>query len=391
LPSPDEDNLPRPTSIAAKEFTLKSEYELPRMIPQLDRLRGLAILMVLLIHAEAAAPSALIGMVNQGWAGVDLFFVLSGFLITGILWDTRDHAGYFKRFYGRRILRIWPPYTIVLVAAFCLLPLLKHSFGGWFREIPQEPLGVWAYLLMIQNFFGSALRKSPILVVTWSLAIEEQFYLIWPIVIRQGLRRMLLPCVSAGLVLAPLLRTWAMQRGISQIAIYTSPLTHGDGLLCGAAIALWLRSAKPKRGTVLALGVFLLVVGLALFFPLRPFRVTSQYCSPLVFTAVAMASSGLLLVALVSENTGRLLHRFFFMNQWLAFLGFISYGLYLYHILIFRLGVSERLMTKLDAWHHPRLTYAIMVSCAFGLSMTIAWISRVTMERAALSKAVLFA
>jgi peptidoglycan/LPS O-acetylase OafA/YrhL len=165
--------LRSPSPLPVTTQKVNPEYNLPRNIPQLDRLRGVAILMVLMIHAEAVAPSALLGIINQGWIGVDLFFVLSGFLITGILWDTRDCKGYFKRFYGRRILRIWPAYTLILTFAFCIVPILKLTIGGLFLEISKEPLGIWAYLLMIQNLFAGSLRTSAFLAVTWSLAIEE--------------------------------------------------------------------------------------------------------------------------------------------------------------------------------------------------------------------------
>jgi peptidoglycan/LPS O-acetylase OafA/YrhL len=133
-----------------------------------------------------------------------------------------------------------------------------------------------------------------------------------------------------------------------------------------------------------------MLVGLGLLLPLRPNNVTGQYCSPLVFTAVALLSTGLVLIALVSEKTGRLLHRFFFMNRTLAFFGFVSFGLYLYHFFIIRLGVSEKLLTRLDGWHRPYMTHVLMSFCALGLSVTIAWISRVTVERAALSRKGVF-
>jgi peptidoglycan/LPS O-acetylase OafA/YrhL len=243
---------------------------------------------------------------------------------------------------------------------------------------------------MIQNLFAIPLKASVILGMTWSLAIEEQFYLVWPFVIRHASRRIALPSLLAGFLLAPLVRIWAMRSGVSQAAIYMAPLTHGDGLFCGAAVAIWLRSSRPKRRTLLLAGGVLLLVGLGLFLPIRPLTVSGEYCSPLVFTSVAMASTGLLLIALVSENTGRYLHRYFFMNRTLAFLGFISYSLYFYHFIIFRLGASVKLLTKLDQWHHPDLTHALMAFCTLGLSILLAWISRVTIERAALARKGLF-
>ena len=369
---------------------LKSEYQLPASIPQLDCLRGLAILLVLICHVAPALPVPLSSLALQGWIGVDLFFVLSGFLITGILWDTRDKKSYFRRFYGRRILRIWPAYAVVLACAFCIVPLLKGILGGLVLQVRTEPLGLWAYLLMIQNLFAESLSVSVILHATWSLAIEEQFYLVWPAVIRYASRRVLFPCLIAGFVLAPFLRMLAMDLDIPQITIYMNPLVHGDGLLCGAMTAIWLRSTRPRRRTLLLIGVALLLTGLGLFVPFHPNHVTSQYCSPVVFTAVALFSSGLLLVALVSENIGWFLHRILFMSRTLSFLGFISYSLYLYHPFLVLLGINEKLLSMLDLWHHPRLTEGLTVALGLGLGILLAWVSRVTLERAALSKKSIF-
>jgi peptidoglycan/LPS O-acetylase OafA/YrhL len=369
---------------------LNTEYELPRFVPQLDGLRGLAILMVLIYHAEGVVPSFLVGVAHQLWVGVDLFFVLSGFLITGILWETRDSQNYYGRFYSRRILRIWPAYVIVLFFAFVFMPLLKRMAGGLALEIPKERLGLWAYLLMIQNLFPKLLSYSSILSTTWSLAVEEQFYLFWPTVIRYVSQSVLIPCLFVGFLFAPVIRIFAMRHAFSQVTIYYNPLTHGDGLLCGTMIALWLRKSHPKRRTLILIGAALLMVGLTLFLVVHPKNVVGQYCSPLVFTSVAVLSSGLLLVALVSENTGRILHRFFFMNHMLAFFGFISYSLYIYHFLFVRFAVSEKLLARLDRWHHPLVARSFMVMCAFGLCILLAWISRVTIERAALSRKTIF-
>lgn len=382
--------MPSSSALRMTNLDLRADYQLPRTIPQLDRLRGLAILLVLICHLWRVLPPALVEIGQLLWIGVDLFFVLSGFLITGILWDARESKGYFGRFYGRRILRIWPAYTLVLLFAFGLVPLLKRFASGMVLGIPTESLGLWAYLLMIQNFFGKALRGSLILAVTWSLAIEEQFYFVWPAVIRFASRRLILPCLLGAILLEPLLRMGAMHWGISEITIYDNPLTHGDGLLCGAAIAAWLRLAKPKRGLLMAMGTVLLVAGLGAFVLFDPYDVTYHYCSPFVFTAVAALSSGLLLIALVSENTGRILHRSFFMNKQLAFLGFISYSLYLYHFFIFQVIENLKLVAKIDQHNPLHFTQPLMVICGVGFSILIAWISRVTVERAALSKKGIF-
>jgi peptidoglycan/LPS O-acetylase OafA/YrhL len=369
---------------------LESEYQLLQTIPQLDRLRGLAILMVVLSHTVHVVPAIVARVFYQGWIGVDLFFVLSGFLITGILWDTRGSNGYFRRFYGRRILRIWPAYLLFLFVVFCIFPLLKWSAGGPALSIPSDPLGAWVYLLMIQNLFGVQLFSSALLVATWSLAVEEQFYLVWPAVIRLASQRVVLPCLMVGLLVLPLIRLWARNHGFSPASIYVNPLTHGDGLLCGAIVALWLRSAKPKRKTLLLAGSILLITGLAAFVPIHPSHVVREYCSPLVFTSVALASTGLLLVALVSENLGSILHRAFFMNGTLSFFGYISYSLYLYHDPILRIVISNKVAARLDWPHTAHFTQFLLAICGIGFSILLAWISRKTLEQWALSKKGLF-
>jgi peptidoglycan/LPS O-acetylase OafA/YrhL len=375
---------------SAIALKLRSEYQLPKVIPQLDRLRGLAILMVLICHVRGVIPHAVNEIAEQGWVGVDLFFVLSGFLITGILWEARESKVYFLRFYERRVLRIWPAYLLLLLFAFCILPVLRRFLGGLILSVPSESLGLWAYLLMIQNLFASQFILSHILPATWSLAIEEQFYLVWPAVIRRASLRVVLPCLFAGFLVAPFLRLWAAYQGFSRISVYYNTLTHYDGLLCGAIVAIWLRSARPKRSTLLIAGVVLFFAGFALFLPIHPSAAAGQDWSPLVVTSVALLSTGLLLAALVSENLGSFLHRFFFMNRTLSFLGFISYSLYLYHFPILQFTMSARLVARLDWWHHTSLTRYLLVICGVGLSVLMAWISRVTLERAALSKKGIF-
>jgi peptidoglycan/LPS O-acetylase OafA/YrhL len=369
-------------------------YQLPKSIPQLDRLRGLAILLVVIFHVWKVFPPVLFTAVRLGWVGVDLFFVLSGFLITGILLDTRENKGYFWRFYGKRVLRIWPAYLLLLIFTFCAIPILRLVAGRHIPTIPGEVLGIWAYLLMIQNFFGVGLGASLFLRVTWSLAIEEQFYLIWPAVIRFISKRTVMLCLFAAFLSLPMLRIWALHCGVSQWTIYINPVTHGDGLFCGAVVAIWLRSAKPKRSTLLITGTALLAVcsGISIALIRYPvmYPVFDPTCYPFVFTAVALSSTGLLLVALVSENAGGFLHRNFFMNKTLAFFGLISYSLYLYHETILRFTIGDKLLARIDIWHHPNLTARLAASFGIGLSILIAWLSRVTIERMALSKKRIF-
>ena len=154
-----------------------------RSIPELDGVRGLAILLVLLFHFGArpqGVPRLLTGLFALGWTGVDLFFVLSGFLITGILIRTKECSNYFRSFYARRALRIFPLYVLTIVAYFYIALPIAHHFGKWSSW--DNSLGTW-YWLHISNWQSSFGNEVPLLTHYWSLAIEEQFYLLWPLVV----------------------------------------------------------------------------------------------------------------------------------------------------------------------------------------------------------------
>src|SRR5438309_6845821 len=186
-----------------------------RRISELDGLRGFAILMVLFFHYFESAPlpryAAAAGQMT--WTAIDLFFVLSGFLIGGILLDARQSPNYFSTFYCRRAFRILPLYAALLLAYAILRPTVA---GDWFAfQVTSVPLV--AFLTFTQNFwmavpanFGGGAG------ITWSLAIEEQFYLLAPLVVRCLNRRGLLRVLITVVVGAPLLRLlilWKIKDG----------------------------------------------------------------------------------------------------------------------------------------------------------------------------------
>src|SRR5271156_1170700 len=154
-----------------------------RRIPQLDAVRGLAILVVMMHNISLKYPVLHSQQLfRDGWMGVDLFFVLSGFLITGILVDTCRSDGHFKNFYVRRCLRIWPLYYSLLFFMFVIIRVLSRS---QFQGVVQTSSPLWAFPLFLQNFLlPISTNAAGPLGVTWSVAIEEQFYLIWPLVVR---------------------------------------------------------------------------------------------------------------------------------------------------------------------------------------------------------------
>jgi peptidoglycan/LPS O-acetylase OafA/YrhL len=225
----------------------RKNAELPRHhILELDGFRAIAILWVLLLHfvygwapippaALSRMPRVVVGAISHGWLGVDLFFILSGFLITGILLDARGKPNYFRNFYARRALRILPLYLVCIVvmalayrrqtAYFGLSLLFMANFAHYFRVgIPHGP-GVF-----------------------WSLAVEEHFYLLWPLLVR-FLRRSRLFGLTLALVLGtPILRGYCAHMGMDMVReIYVYSFFRFDGLALGAILAMWARSDYYNR------------------------------------------------------------------------------------------------------------------------------------------------
>lgn len=229
-------------------------HQLPHL-PALDGLRGVAVLLVLVYHStHVSAEGPLLkafNLLRSGlWCGVDLFFVLSGFLITRILLATRDRPRYFKSFYARRTLRIFPLYYGILIMLFALLPLAAWSMGGpfekvtssdFYQRLAESQLWLWTYT---QNFLQSqGLSQLPGFGHFWSLAIEEQFYLVWPAVVlllgrgTQGPRRVGLFClVIAAACLSG--RIYLLQSGSEPWAIFHWTFTRCDTLAWGALAAV---------------------------------------------------------------------------------------------------------------------------------------------------------
>ncbi len=198
---------------------------LPKYLPELDGLRGLAILAVVLYHCHPRLEGTWIYYASLwGWAGVILFFTLSGFLITSILLTTRDKPHYFHNFHARRALRIWPVYLLLLVVVYLNAP--------WFIG-PSVSLAIktapWlAYIFCVQNLFHLAL--PPAIQPTWALAIEEQYYFVWAPLVRV-LRApwMLAIVLAAALVASPLVRHANLHWMTP-----THTLIHLDGIAWGS-------------------------------------------------------------------------------------------------------------------------------------------------------------
>src|SRR5271154_1735476 len=211
-----------------------------KKIPQLDAVRGIAVLLVLLHNTDVYPALHLHWISANGWMGVDLFFVLSGLLITGILLDTKESDGYFKNFYARRTLRIWPLYYSLLLFMFVIVPIVRPSEGHAVFEARSAPW--WSFPIFLQNFLiPIPTQATGALGVTWSLAVEEQFYLFWPLVVRFCNEAQLRKIAIAVICISPVLRFYLVQH---QVNIYSNTFCRLDGLMAGALLALVIRSAN---------------------------------------------------------------------------------------------------------------------------------------------------
>jgi len=291
---------------------------LPSYIPELQGLRGLAVLGVIFYHCHPRLEGTWLYYGSLwGWAGVNLFFVLSGFLITSILLEARNRPNYFRNFYARRALRIWPVYLLVLIVCYANAPWFIGP-GVW-DAVKTAPW--WAYLLFLQNLFH--LTLPPALGQTWSLAIEEQYYFVWAPVVR-FLRRpwMLATLLVAILIACPLLRMhhfWWLNP--------THTVIHLDGIAIGSLLAVGLYTLQWKRHIWLALGFTLLVAGTAA-------AATIAGGTAFLDSALAAVFAGAVLSCIASTGAHNPLNAALRRGP-LAFYGRISYGLYMIHIGIF--------------------------------------------------------
>ena len=312
--------------------------------PVLDGVRGLAILIVLVNHAviysgmgrDFWVDDLVYRLGDSGWFGVDLFFVLSGFLITGILYDAKGSAVYFRSFYGRRVLRIFPLYYGFLIVALLAFPFLLSPEATQSLRANQA----WYWLYLSNVFIARDGWSEPAhLGHFWSLAVEEQFYLLWPLVVWALDRKWLMRIAAACFVGALAVRI-VMPFGIDETGVYVLLPTRMDALAAGAFLALLTRG---RRGTAI-LGRWPLLVLLACAVPLLLHTFQHRgigYYLPiertLGYTLFAGTFASLIALALTVGPNSWL--RRLFSGPTLTFFGKYSYGLYVAHApIIFFLG-----------------------------------------------------
>jgi peptidoglycan/LPS O-acetylase OafA/YrhL len=301
--------------------------------PALDGLRGIAILAVFFSHFGGGHKSANAvirtwsHIADAGWMGVDLFFVLSGFLITGILLDTADRENKARNFYARRALRIFPLFYGVLFGFLLLTPVLHLQWRA-------GHLLYFFYLSNMIPIFAPGLPTpgtSVGLMHLWSLAVEEQFYLLWPFVVwlvkdRTILLRICLAIMASALVL----RIVLLISGVDPNIVYSLLFTRADSLICGSALAILVRDrareSLPVRWILPVSGALVL----CLFLITGSGSHETVLISTLGFTAIAIFCACLVYRAQQGRGWIAALGN----QRWLRFFGRYSYGLYIYHGLL---------------------------------------------------------
>jgi peptidoglycan/LPS O-acetylase OafA/YrhL len=312
------------------------------MIPGLDGLRAIAILLVFASHSD---------LLSVGWVGVQLFFVLSGFLITGILLDMKDSlplGEYFTKFYGRRFLRIFPLYYFYLaLMALVAFWLIRVDFRPNYMQIYLDQ--VWYAVFYIYDFFYRVPWFQPSLFLDhfWSLSVEEQFYIIWPLLLllmpQSGLKRLFITFILLGPI-SRFIFYWLYVSGSNLwvfrepfgLVIYSWPFSHLDAFALGAYIS---RFPIPRpRQQLLILFVLVLTSGyIATYITTGNIGVVSalgydlRSSSGYQFVWAHSLLDYFFAVLLYCVVREKVFTRFLEMS-WLRYLGKISYGMYVYHL-----------------------------------------------------------
>jgi len=351
--------------------------------PSLDGLRAIAFFMVFLVHYAPMLSNAPIW--RWGWVGVDLFFVLSGFLITGILFDSLQRNDYFRTFYKRRSLRIFPLFYGFWIALLLCTPLLHFQWNRYILTLPLY-IGNFFYAGGMLNqhaatsdiIFPSLIHHGQLMAINlsalWSLCVEEQFYLVWPLIIFlvRSRRALLGICVTTmAVVLLGRVLYVHLHTGDPGL-IYFNTFARTDTLMMGAALALWLRGPVPSLAILRRAAWIILLAG-----PLLLFAVTSldrqhvflpnsdPFIATFGYTIIAITSAAALLLAIDNASPlARVLHL-----APLRFLGRLSYGLYFFHLL-----PSALVITHIRTFQSHHMGFLTLLA-PFCFALTAAWLS----------------
>lgn len=379
---------PTPNSERAVQHPTCSER-----LPALDSIRGLAIIWVVLHNTTDRLPPTLHGaahvlalMVHPGWIGVQLFFALSGFLITAGLLDTQRATNYFRAFYARRALRILPLYYSVLILLLIVAPKL-HFGPTLLKATLKEQLSLWLFMVNWTDAAPDGFAHF------WSLAIEEQFYLFWPLIVhRFSARRLFEVCLYISMF-ALVMRGTMVLSGASSWTVYTATTSRLDALALGGAGACLLRIPAARawlasRLTAVNLAALaLLVVGVPIT---RAYNPDAIQCQIVGYTLLAICCATLVTTAATADEyaTSSLVRQILCWAP-LRSCGKYSYAIYVFHQLIHKLVGDPWMLSRFGA--HPSAHTVYMYSLAIGLiSFGAAYLSYHVLEKHFLALKYLF-
>lgn len=298
-----------------------------KKILALDGIRGFAVMLVIFFHCFGYTKFSYFG-----WMGVDLFFVLSGFLITGILIDVKNKRDYYKNFFGKRFLRIFPLYYLIL---FVITFFSFFSFANANFKFLTPNIFYWLYLQNWQvTFLGKFSTENPILGHFWSLAVEEQFYIFWPFIIKNLNIKSLIITIISFILLAILIRIFLFEN--NNIGYYVNTFARFDSLCIGSLIAVLIRF---RRQVLYKYTVFVTIIS-GLFIICNAIFNGPFFSHPVMgklgFTLVAFFWGTILLYAISSKT----IFSKIFSLKLFTFFGKYSYGMYVYHAIVYILLID---------------------------------------------------
>jgi peptidoglycan/LPS O-acetylase OafA/YrhL len=335
--------------------------EVSRHIPALDGIRALAILLVMPHNIDLLTPPVplfaypAIMLTHAGWIGVQLFFVLSGFLISGNLLDTRGAGNYFSAFFGRRALRILPLYFAVLCLAFVIAPLLV-ALPPELRATQSHQVWLWTFLTNWTQPYDDGVYGFTHF---WSLAVEEQFYLLWPFVVLFCRPAALLWASLVTAVIALAVRVLLAVEHFPHDTLYMFTVCRMDALAFGAAAAALVRipaTLERLRRAVPAVAVAAAIALLAAAAITRGFALYDVSTQTVGYTILSVAFAlVILLAALPTTGALQTLMRVLACTP-LRFIGRYSYGMYVFHLPL-HVFFGAELMHRIAP--HPTATQAL--------------------------------